>query len=187
MLENPALFDQLMRVNEEFCVEWANAQLAAGATAICYFDPVSSPSIVPREMYLKISHDLTKRTLSRIKGPTATHLASGRTISIIDDISLTGTALLGVSSQDDLSMVKEKCRNKLTILGNLNGVEMCRWSTSEAESAVKQIISQAANGGGLIISDNHGEIPYQVPEDTLLAISAAVRTWGKYPIDWAQK
>lgn len=53
MLEQPALFEELMRRNEEFCVEWANAQLAAGATAICYFDPVSSPTIVPRELYLK--------------------------------------------------------------------------------------------------------------------------------------
>lgn len=187
IVEQPALFDQLMRVNEEFCVAWANAQLDAGATAICYFDPVSSPTIVPRDMYLKTSHEITKRTLSRIKGPTATHLASGRTIPVIDDIALTGTAILGVSSEDDLSLVKDKCRNKLTILGNLNGIEMCRWSPSEAESAVKQIISQAASGGGLIISDNHGEIPYQVPEETLLAIAKAVRTWGKYPLDWVRK
>ena len=51
ILERPDLFERLMAVNEEFCVAWANAQLAAGATAICYFDPVSSPTIVPRELY----------------------------------------------------------------------------------------------------------------------------------------
>ncbi len=48
MYEQPEGFERLMRVNEEFCVEWANAQLEAGATAITYFDPVSSPTIVPR-------------------------------------------------------------------------------------------------------------------------------------------
>ncbi len=50
---NPAIFNKLMEVNEEFCVQWANAQLEAGATAICFFDPVSSTTIIPEEMYMK--------------------------------------------------------------------------------------------------------------------------------------
>ncbi|HSO82907.1 MAG TPA: methylcobamide--CoM methyltransferase MtbA, partial [Thiocapsa sp.] len=41
----------------------------------------------------------------------------------------------------------------------------------------------SGHGGGFILSDNHGEIPYQVPEDTLLAISEAVHRWGTYPLD----
>ena len=45
MYEHPDLFNHLMKVNEEFCVAWANAQLKAGSTAICYFDPVSSSTI----------------------------------------------------------------------------------------------------------------------------------------------
>ena len=53
MHERQDLFERLMRVNEEFCVAWANAQLEAGATAICYFDPVSSTTIIPPEMYTR--------------------------------------------------------------------------------------------------------------------------------------
>ena len=122
-----------------------------------------------------------KERCSKINGPTTTHMASGRTLSIIDDIAQTGTAVVGVSSEDDLTLLKEKCRNRLTILGNLNGVAMCRWSTKEAEHAVKQIIDEAAEGGGLIISDNHGEIPFQVEEEILHALSDAVKRWGIYP------
>jgi len=51
--ESPHLFQRLMDMNTRFCVDWANAQLEAGSTAICYFDPVSSPTIIPRELYLK--------------------------------------------------------------------------------------------------------------------------------------
>jgi uroporphyrinogen decarboxylase len=51
MIEHPVLFNKLMTVNESFCVEWANAQLSAGATAICYFDPVSSTTIITPKMY----------------------------------------------------------------------------------------------------------------------------------------
>ncbi len=54
--------------------------------------------------------------------------------------------------------------------------------SEEAEQAVKDLAQKAGSGGGLILSDNHGEIPLQVKEDTLLAISEAVNRWGRYPL-----
>jgi len=122
--ERPDLFRALMAANEEFCVAFANAQLAAGATAICYFDPVSSPTIVPRDLYLKTGFEVARRTIARIKGPTATHLASGRALGIIDDLAATGPAIVGVSALEDLGELKAAVRGKLTLLGNLNGIEM---------------------------------------------------------------
>ena len=98
MYERPELFDRLMKLNEEFCVAWANAQLASGATAICYYDPVSSTTIIPREKYLSTGFPVAKRTIARIKGPVATHMASGRCLPIIQDVAETGTAMIGVSA-----------------------------------------------------------------------------------------
>jgi uroporphyrinogen decarboxylase len=183
MYERPDLFDHLMKINEEFCARWANAQLKAGSTAICYFDPVSSTTISTKEMYRKTGFEVAKRTMARIKGPTATHMASGRCLPIIGDIAQTGTAIIGVSAEENLEALKAACQNKLSILGNLNGIEMRRWSPKQAEAQVKKAISQAAVGGGFILSDNHGEIPWQVPDEVLMAISNAVRKWGQYPLN----
>ena len=180
----PALFNILMQINEDFCVEWANAQLDAGATAICYFDPISSSSMIPRELYLRTGHEVAKKTLCRIHGPGATHLASGRVLPIIDDIVETGTAVLGCSCEENLREIKNHCRGKLSVLGNLNGIEMARWTAREAEDAVKRALAAAAPGGGFILSDAHGEIPFQVPDEVLSAISEAVYRWGRYPLDW---
>ncbi len=182
--EHPDRFARLMAVNEAFCAEWANAQLAAGATAICYFDPVSSQTIVPRDLYLKTGQEVAKRTLARIQGPTATHLASGRGLGIVADIAATGTAVLGVSALDNLAELKAAAAGKVTLLGNLNGIEMRHWTPELAESAVKRAIAAAGRGGGFILSDNHGEIPWQVPDEVLLSIRAAVDRWGRYPLDW---
>jgi uroporphyrinogen decarboxylase len=184
MYEHPDLFQYLMKINEEFCVEWANAQLEAGTTAICFFDPVSSTTITTKEMYLKTGFEVAKRTISKIKGPTATHMASGHCLTIVDDIAKTGTAIVGVSKQESLLSLKKSCRNKLTILGNLNGIEMRRWTPKETEKIVKDSISAAGPGGGFILSDNHGEIPWQVPDEVLMAISEAVHKWGQYPLSW---
>jgi uroporphyrinogen decarboxylase len=176
------LFDRLMQINQDFCVAWANSQIEAGATAICYFDPVSSSTIVPREMYQKTGFEVARETIARIKGPTATHFASGNCLPISDLVPQTGTAVVGVSSQEDIGLLKQSFKNKLTLLGNMNGVEMRRWTTEEAGEVVRDIIQKAAPGGGLIVSDNHGEIPFQVTEEVLFAISETVHSEGNYPI-----
>lgn len=184
--EQPQRFAHLMAVNQAFCVEWANAQLAAGATAIGYDDPVSSTTIIPRKLFLQTGYRVATETLHRINGPVAYHLASGRGLEIADDIVTAGATVVGVSTLEDLAEWKAAARGRLTLLGNLNGVEMRRWSAAQAESEVKLAISRAGRGGGFILADNHGEIPWQVPDEVLLAIREAVDRWGRYPLDWVE-
>lgn len=184
--EQPERFARLMAVNQAFCVEWSNAQLAAGATAIAYFDPVSSPTNIPRELYLKTGHRIAMETLPQIKGPVAIHLASGRGLAIAGDIAATGAVAAGVSALEDLAEWKTAAGTRFAVIGNLNGVEMRRWTPAQAESEVKRAIAKAGRGGGFILSDNHGEIPWQVPEEVLLAIRDATDCWGRYPLDWVE-
>ncbi len=175
-------FAELMKINEEFCVSWANAQLMAGATAICYFDPLASPTIIERKKYLETGHKIANQTISRIQGATATHLASGISSPVLDDIVGTGSAVLGFSAQDNIEKLKEKAYKKICLLGNLNGIDMVNWDREMTRIEVKQLIQKAAPGGGFILSDNHGEIPWQVSEDVLLEIAETVKEYGTYPI-----
>lgn len=175
-------FNQLMKINEEFCVAWANAQLEAGATAICYFDPLASPTIIERQKYIETGHKIAKKTLSRIKGPTATHLASGITLPVLEDVIETGSAVLGFSAKDDPNNLKIKAKNKICLLGNLNAIDMVNWDREKAKREVKKLIKKAAPGGGFVLSDNHGDIPWQVSEDILIEIAEAVKEYGSYPI-----
>ena len=184
MFEQPDLHHRLMAINEEFCVAWSNAQLAAGATAISYTDPVSSPSMVPREMYLELGLPSAKRTLARLDGPAATGFASAPCLPIIHEVISSGTVGVSASSKEDLREMKAACAGKVTVMGNLNALEMCTWTAAETERQVKACIAAAAPGGGFVLTDNHGEIPWQVPREVLMALGQAVRRWGRYPIDW---
>ena len=93
--------------------------------------------------------------------------------------------MVGAGNSEDLTRIKAACRGKLTVLGNLNGIEMRRWTPAQAEAEVKTALAKGGPGGGYILADSHGEIPWQVPDAVLLAISEAVHTWGHYPLDWA--
>lgn len=175
-------FNQLMNINREFCVSWANAQLEEGATAICYFDPLASPTIIERAKYLETGHVVSQNTLSQIKGATATHLASGIGLPVIDDIVATGSAVLGFSGKDDVKAIKERAAGKICLLGNLSGIDMINWDRQRTRKEVRELIQKAAVGGGFILSDNHGEIPWQVSEEVLLEIAQTVKKYGAYPI-----
>ncbi len=184
LFENKNLFDHLMKLNEAFCISWANAQIDAGATAIAYFDPASSPTLIQKDIYLETGYEIAQRVLSKINGPTATHFASGNCLQIAEQVIKTGTQGVGVSTLENMKNLKTAFKGKVTVIGNLNGIEMVNWTPEKAESIVKNIITEAAVGGGFILSDNHGEIPFQVPDGVLMSISKAVKKWGKYPLDW---
>jgi uroporphyrinogen decarboxylase len=180
--EDRTRFNRLMETNTEFCISWANAQLDAGATAICYFDPVSSTDMIPIELYRELAYPVACRTIGDIHGPTATHFASGRSLGLVDLVAGTQTAMISISVSDDLAEAKKLCHDRLTVFGNLDGITMRRWTRDDAEREVRNAINAAAAGGGFILSDNHGEIHYSVDETILDSIAEAVHRWGCYPL-----
>lgn len=182
MHERPDLVDTLVRTNEEFCVAWANAQLAAGATAVLYFDPVSSPTIVPAELLRESGFTIAARTIARINGRTVFQLASSRSLPVIDDLVGTGSVAVSVSNLEDMAEVKAACAGRLAVIGNLNGIEMRRWTPEEAAERTRTALDAGAPGGGFILSDGHGEIPWQVSAETLTTIADTVRREGCYPL-----
>lgn len=175
-------FNHLMKINEEFCVAWANAQLEAGATAIGYANPLASPSIIERETYLSTGFEVDKRTIARINGAVAIKLASGITVPVIRDLIKTGTKAINVSVEDDIIEAKKIAEKKVAILGNLNAVDMINWNKEKARKEVKELICKAAVGGGFVLTDNHGEILWQVSEEVLLTMGEAVKEYGTYPL-----
>ena len=172
----------LMQKNSEFCIAWANAQLKAGATAICYFDPLASSFIIDKELYRQTGYRIAQQTLAKVNGPTAIHLASAPALPMVDEIAALGAKVLGFSCVDDVAEIKQAAHEKNCLLGNLNGIAMTHWSCAQAEQEVKSLLRQAAPGGGLILSDSHCEIPWPVKEEVLLCIAEAVERWGTYPL-----
>jgi uroporphyrinogen decarboxylase len=175
-------FWELMEKNIDFAIDWANAQLEAGADSIGYADPMSSMTIIGREKFIATGFPVANRTMSGIKGNCLMHFASGRCLGILDKVMETPAVGVGVSSLEDLSELKHRCGDRLTIVGNLDGISMRRWTAMEAERQVRMAILKGAKGGGFVLSENHGEVPLQVPDEVLLAIYRSAEKFGTYPL-----
>lgn len=171
-------FNKLMEINTEFCIRYANEMIKNGANAIVYFDPMSSATMSTKNEFLNEGLPIMKKCIEAINGPIAAHYASGTILPIIDELIDSGIVGVGTSSKEDHRLLKEKCKGKLTIIGNLNGVEMCHWSKMDVEANVKKIIETCNDEGGFILSDNHGEIPLQVDEKIINEISIQLRKHG---------
>jgi uroporphyrinogen decarboxylase len=182
--EQPDLHARLLEVNEEFCAAWANAQLEAGAHAIGFFDPLSSTTIMPRDLLERTGLASARRTFCAIDGTVLALLASGAVIPVIRDFVELGVAGVGVGPDEDIGLAKAAAKESCAVIGNLNGIEMRTWTPEIAEKHVKNAIAAAGGGGGYIVCDGHGEIPHEVPHDVIAAISEAVHRWGHYPLSW---
>ncbi len=178
LYRDPDFFEELMAFNAEFCAGWANAQLEAGATAICYFNPLASREIIEAPLYNRTGKRADLETTGKIKGPVAFHLASGISEPSVEDVIATGSAVIGVSSRDNLKLLKKETLNRITILGNINALDLVHADPSKIDSTVKEIIHSAGRSGGLILSENHGEIPWQAREENLFQISESVKSFS---------
>jgi uroporphyrinogen decarboxylase len=181
MLERPLDFDRLMSVNEAFCLDWAQAQVLAGVTALGYADPVASPTVVPLATARDRALAVARRILPRVGVPVAFTFASGRALPLVDDLAGLGAMAVGISAQEDLGEALERCRGRIGVVGNLNGLAMCGWSPGDAEASVRAALETAGVGGGWILADNHGEIPFPVSDDVLSTIAETVRSRGRAP------
>jgi uroporphyrinogen decarboxylase len=184
LLHRRDLFDHLMRINTAFAIEWGRAQAAAGAAMLVYFDPVASPDIVPVEMYRELGQPIARTVIASWPVGALIALASGRVLPVLDDLLAAGAIGVSASGLEDLAEAKRRARGRATVVGNLNGVQMRRWTDADAEREVKRAIAAAGPGGGFILCEHHGEIPWQVPESVLQAVAESVRQWGRYPLEW---
>lgn len=176
-------FERLMAVTSSFCVDWANAQLAAGATAVGCAEPLAAVDLIEGELYRRTGLPVLADTIRLVQGPVALSLASGRALGRVDLYVQSGAAALAVSNQEDLAELGGQCAGRLPILGNLNGVAMVGWTPAQAQAEVRACIQAAGRGGGFVLADTHGEIPYQVPDEVLLAIMDAAHEFGRYPLE----
>jgi uroporphyrinogen decarboxylase len=174
---------RLLQICETFCVRWAQAQLAAGADAIGYFEPMASPDMTTAAQFRKYALPALNRVAGQIGGPLVFATAGAKNAAIAAEVVAAGAAALVASASDDLAGLKRKVAGKAAIAGALNNIAMITWDAAEAERQVRRCIAAAGPGGGFLLCDQHGEIAWDTSPDVLSTIVETAQRWGRYPMD----
>ncbi len=181
--EDEPRFLRLMEINATFCVDWVNAQFAAGATTVVFYDPLGSSTMVSDDLYQRLCLPVERDVVARANGPMAAHFAGARALSRVDALAELGFPIVCVSTFEDLSDAKTVCEGKIALCGNLNAITMRNWDIATTEAEVRNALQKGGAGGGFLLTDNHGEIPFQVPLSVLDTIAATVHREGGYPLE----
>lgn len=182
LYEQPAVAARLVEVNEAFCVAWGNAQVAAGAAPIVFFDPVGSPDLVPDALYRALAEPSMRRCVAALKAPVAIDFASARGLTRVGAAVAAGAAAIGGCPFEPLGALKAACGDRLTVLGGLDSISLASATPEQAAAAAAAAVRSMGPGGRFILCEHHGEIPWQVPEAVLDAVAAAAQEHGRYPI-----
>ncbi|MDZ7269334.1 MAG: uroporphyrinogen decarboxylase family protein [candidate division KSB1 bacterium] len=170
--------DKFLAVSMEFCVNWMNRQLAAGADAVIIADGMASATILLRKQFQDWAVPVIKQTISRINGPVV-YEGVGSLGQFAELLPELGAVAVVLDRTDDLAACKKVLQGKVAMVGNLNNIAMIDWTPEEIEQQVKTACLAAKAGGGFILANQGPEMPYDVPDANIQAFVEAGKRWGK--------
>ncbi|MGB8644313.1 MAG: uroporphyrinogen decarboxylase family protein [Anaerolineae bacterium] len=180
LLENDSCRKQVMgsliKITTEFCVAWANAQLAAGADAIVLADGMASAAVINRRQFIELALPTIRATVPRIQGPVI-HEGVGHLHPLLDLLADTGIVGAILAYRDDLAECKRLVGNKICLIGNLNNIEMRRWTPEEMTQKAQAALAAGAPGGGYILAAQGPEIPLGVRDAVIHNLVNAGHAW----------
>ena len=167
---------RMLEITLEFCVAWSNAQLAAGADVIVLADGMASAAVLTRQQFIDFALPIVKEIVPRIKG-FVVHEGVGHLHPMLD--LLVDTGILGVilSHLDDVAVCRKIVGDKLALIGNLNNIEMLRWSPEKMTQKSREAIKDNASCTGFVLSAQGPEIPLGVSDEVIQAMVQAPRDW----------
>lgn len=150
-------------------------QIAHGANAISFADPVSSINLISGELFEKYSMPYYKRLTAALKKhnmPIMLHICGDSTTRL----ELLKDAGIDIFSLDtvDLRTALEAGRGSYAVFGNLHTVEVMQNKSADEVYALSRKLCELADNTGFILAPGC-DTPPDTPIENLLAMSRAAR------------
>ena len=151
-----------------------------------FADPVSSTSLISRQMYEEFSLPYLKKNVDYIKslgGGAGLHIC-GKSKEVWDLLPKSGIGTFGLDNVEDMGEAKELIGDKLCIMGNVPPVEIMRHGTPrDVIKSAKECIRKSYDSPKGFILTSGCQMPIYTPKENMKALQDAARIYGSYPIN----
>jgi len=163
----PETVKKFLDAYKEVTIKFANAQIAAGADALCLPDHATGDLVSP-QTYKEFLVPVHKEMLSRIGGPTILHIC-GDCSDRLDIFAQENYDAYHISWEVELKKAIETVDERMSLIGNVNNAQTLLRGTPD--DVYKQ--ARAAIEAGIDIVAPECAVPLRTPIANLKAIVAA--------------
>lgn len=168
--------DWMLVVAERVCALGFDAFISTDDMAF------NSAPFFSRKVFRELVMPRFEEVAEKITIPWIIH-SDGNIIPFVDDLLSLGIAGLHPLEKGavDIAQVKRDYGDRLCLLGNVDLNLLGMATPEEVDAEVRELIRVAGPGGGYIVTSGNSLASYVKPENAL-ALSAAVRRYGPYPL-----
>ncbi len=172
----PEWVEELCEICVEVAIDFARAQIEAGADIIGLGDAVGS--LINPDMYRRFALPYEQRIFAAVHemGAIARLHICGNTNKIVDAMVDSGADIIDLDHMVDMASAAAKHGDKVSFCGNFDPVTVMLQGTPEAVYAASTHCMEI--GGPRAFSAGGCEIPMWTPDENLHAQDRALADWG---------
>ena len=172
-LDDPGKTKLCLDRMKEITIEFGQAQLDAGADALCLPDHATG-DLVSGEYYERYLRDLHIEFAERLSVPIILHIC-GRTVDRMKYIAQTGMAAFHFDSKNAPQESMDIVKDRISLVGNINNPETL---FSKGPEVVSAEVTRNLEAGVQLVGPECA-IPLQTSIENLKEISRTVREWHR--------
>jgi uroporphyrinogen decarboxylase len=189
LYDDPAFVARLMRLNNDFYIPLALAQVEAGVDGIIISDDIgmNDKPLVPPRLFREVCLPYFAEMVAALKAtgaPVMLHCCGNINV-LLPDLIATGIAAwqpLQRTAGVDLGETKRAVGGQIALHGNVDSARTLVWGTPEdAERETLECLRAGAPGGGYILGSDHS-FHGGIPVPNLLRLLETAKRYGAYPL-----
>ncbi len=179
-IDDPKFFERILDYSLAVSVAFSRKLIEAGADMILSGEALASPNFINPEIYRKyiLPRQMMWANEAKKAGAVSLMHICGDIHPILGDLKNANFDCLDIDYKVDMSVARNA--TGIAVRGNIDPASVLMLGTpADIDSAVKAIMEDAKEGGGLILGTGC-DVSTETPEENIAAMVKAAHEYGQY-------
>jgi uroporphyrinogen decarboxylase len=174
LLFDPDNTRRMLDITVPYFVSRVNALFKEGAAVVIVSTGFCNAAVVTRQMAETFALPSLKEAFAAVDGPLAVHSTGTELVPFIDLFEgLPNVAAFVIDGRDRFEMARQKCGNRATIIGNIDGPGLRDGKPEEIREACRDILTASRNDPHFILGTSGPDVPFDTPAENIHAVREA--------------